>query len=93
MRKEQKDITEGSVTPVGFIKNLNITESLVRFNVNSNKVSFIIIHNLDDNYFNIALDGWLTITNKYNSNSLTNYIKSKNTGHVVMTEKEFNKTI
>lgn len=64
----------------------------VGFSVNGKPVRFTIIHNLPDTAglsFDDALANWMVRTNKHTAKSLCDYINSKHTGHVCMTEKQF----
>jgi hypothetical protein len=73
---------------------MQLTKSDVKFKVNGKPVSFSIIHNLSETFglsFNNALDSWLVRTKKHTAKSLVKYINSKQTGCVVMTEKQYDR--
>jgi hypothetical protein len=73
---------------------MKLIKADVEFKVDNKPVKFCIIHNMPEVFglsFEYALDNWLARTNKFTAKSLCNYIKSKNTGHIVMTEEEYNK--
>ena len=69
-----------------------LTKSDVQFNVGKQKIKFAIIHNMPLTFglsFNDAMENWLVRTNIHTPESLVKYIKSKNTGVMVMTEEEY----
>lgn len=71
---------------------MKLIKADVQFNVDDKPVKFSVIHNLPKDFglsFNDALDNWLARTKKFTAKSLCNYIRSKNTGFVAMTETEY----
>ena len=71
---------------------MKVTKSEVQFEANGKPVSFAIIHNLPNVRglsFDDALNAWLVRTIDYTPESLCEYIRSKNTGHIAMTEEQF----
>ena len=72
---------------------MKVTKAYVEFKVNNSLVKFTIIHNMPNIFglsFECALDNWLVRTKNFTSKSLCNYIDSKNTGFIAITEKEYN---
>lgn len=64
----------------------------VKFKVKGKPVQFSVIHNLPDVFglsFDNALDNWIVRTKEYTAESLCQYIMSKQTDHVAMTEEQF----
>lgn len=73
-----------------------LIKSDIEFNVDGKQVSFSIIHNLPEINglsINDALENWLPRTRSFKAKDFVNYIKSKNTGHVAMTEKQYKRGI
>lgn len=69
-------------------------KSDVQFNVGDDKAEFSIIHNMPEVRglsFNDALHNWIPRTDDYTAQSLVDYINSKETGVIVMTEEEYDK--
>ena len=64
----------------------------ISFNVDSFNYSFNIYHNLPDfNGLSIedALNSWVYRTKEYSAKSFCDYVNSKNSGYVAITEKQF----
>lgn len=71
---------------------MELIKSEVKFKIDGKEIQFYIIHNLPNMFglsFNNALHSWLARTKEFTSNSLVEYIDSKNTGYVAMTEFEY----
>ena len=74
---------------------MNLKSATVEFNVNNKKTSFIVYHNLPDIQglsLGEAVINWVNRTIHFDAKSLCDYIKSKNTGYICMTEKNFKKS-
>jgi hypothetical protein len=82
----------------GFLKHkamAKVTRSEVSFKVNEKPISFVVIHDLPNVRglsFDDALNNWLVRALDYTPESLCKYILSKNTGHIAMTEDQFEKS-
>lgn len=71
---------------------MKITESHISFKVGKKKHEFKVYNDLPETFgLNIecALDNWLARTDDYSSESLCDYVTSKNTGHFCITEKQY----
>jgi len=69
-----------------------VTRSEVSFKANGKQISLVVIHDLPNKpglSIEDALQNWLARTVDYTSESLCKYILSKNTGHIAMTEEQF----
>jgi hypothetical protein len=63
------------------------------FMVNGKKIKFSIIHDMPETKglsFSDALTNWVYRTNEYTAESFVEYVNSKHTGFVCMTEDEYN---
>lgn len=70
----------------------NFFRAEVEFRVDNNLHKFEIMHNLPDVTgisFTDALNSWLARTDTFTDQSFVDYVRSKNTGFLVFTEKEF----
>ncbi len=68
------------------------TKSFIKFNVDLEPKEFFIIHNLPETFgqsITEALDNWLARTEDFTDSSFVNYINSKDTEHIAMTEDEY----
>lgn len=68
----------------------------IEFKINKKKVAFSIIHNLPEVHgmsIEDALDNWLARTEEFTAKSLADYVNSKNTGSLIMTEEEYKKLL
>lgn len=73
---------------------IELKETMVEFNVKGRPIAFKVFHNLPkDSGLTIenAVEAWVHRTHKYKGRSLCDYIASKKTGYVCMTEAQFNK--
>ena len=65
----------------------------IEFKVDGKQIKFSVIHNLPEIQglsIKDAIYSWTARTKKFTANSFINYINSKNTEHVAMTEKQYN---
>lgn len=73
---------------------MEFIKSDVKIKVDGKQVNFSVIHNLPKTFglsFDDALDNWLARTQKFTAKSLVNYINSKDTGYIAMTEKQYHR--
>jgi hypothetical protein len=71
-----------------------VTRSEVSFEANGKPITIVVIHDLPNVRglsFDDALNIWVARTIDYTSESLCKYILSKKTGHIAMTEEQFEK--
>lgn len=72
--------------------NTEFNVASVQFYVGKTKKKFKIYHNLPETQglsFQNAFDSWVIRTNKPTAKSLCDYIKNKDTGYLVFTEKQW----
>jgi hypothetical protein len=67
-----------------------MTESEIEFFVNKKKVKFKVYHNIGDMIYS-AVDNWVARTSTFTSKSLCQYVRSKHSNFICMTESQFNK--
>ncbi len=68
---------------------MKLTESVF---VLSNNEKFYIYHNLPETHglsINDAFQNWIVRTKNYNEKSFVDYVLSKNTGYICMTNKQY----
>jgi hypothetical protein len=73
---------------------MKLIKSDIKFKVGKKQVKFSIVHNLPNSFtlsIDNALSSWLARAHILTAENFVDYIKSKNTDCIVMTEKQYNK--
>lgn len=71
-----------------------LTKMHVKFKAERKPYEFIIYHNMPELpglSFKEAFYNWVYRTKDYTDKSFSDYVKSKNTGHIVLTQEEYDK--
>lgn len=69
-----------------------LKKETIEFKVNDKLHGFYVWHNLPETFglsLKCAVDSWLPRTCFFTSESLCDYVNSKQTGHICITEKEY----
>lgn len=72
---------------------MKMTRADIEFNVDKKPVKFVVMHNIPDHFgmsLDDALTNWLYRTKEYTAKSFCAYVRSKQTGFIILTEEEYN---